>query len=196
MRPEKYIVIPLKSAMHEVASRRTEPGEADCVPSRLDGNRFVSFLKKPAEAGEWAGVRRLRIRPGPDPANAAGQTARTAFRAGFLGPDVHWAVRRWRRSSRRAKRIAAPLSKCLQRSSSRISAPPDFAIARRAADEEIDFAVSLCGHSPGCTRRRSPASLRTGPSARNSGRCARARQPGHTPRIRIFRGGWRGRCSR
>jgi len=41
---------------------------------------------------------------------------------------------------------------------------PDFAIARRAADEEIDFAVSLCGHSPGVlvavTRRLENGAIR------------------------------------
>jgi hypothetical protein len=89
--------------------------------------------------------------------------ARTAFRAGFLGlsslgrstlaqiveaceADRHAAV----------EMLAAQLVTHF--------GAPDFAIARRAADEEIDFAASLCGHSPGVliavTRRLENGTIR------------------------------------
>jgi hypothetical protein len=89
--------------------------------------------------------------------------ARTAFRAGFLGlsslgrstlAQIVEATEADRRAA--VEMLAAQLV-------SHFGAP-DSATARVAADEEIDFAASLCGHSPGVlvavTRRLENGAIR------------------------------------
>jgi hypothetical protein len=97
-----------------------------------------------------------------DPANLKGK-ARTAFRAGFLGlsslgrstlAQIVEASEADRRAA--VEMLAAQLVMHF--------GAPDCATARLAADDEIDFAASLCGHSPGVlialTRRLEDGAIR------------------------------------
>jgi hypothetical protein len=112
---------------------------------RLDASDSVVF-EKPAEPGEWA-VSGAFAFGRSDPANLRGK-ARIAFRAGFLGlssfgrstlAQIVEASEADRRAA--VEMLAAQLVTHL--------GAPDSAIARLAADEEIDFAASLCDHPPG-----------------------------------------------
>jgi hypothetical protein len=106
-----------------------------------------SFVyEMPAEPGEWA-VSGAFAFGRSDPADLQGK-ARTAFRAGFLGlsslgrstlAQIVEASEADRHTA--AEMLAAQLVTHF--------GAPDSAIARLAADEEIDFAASLCGHLPG-----------------------------------------------
>jgi hypothetical protein len=112
---------------------------------RLDPSDSFVF-EKPAEPGEWAvsGAFEFTSR---DPAGLTGK-ARTAFRAGFLGlsslgRSTLVQIVEASEDDRRAvvEVLATQLVRCF--------GAPDLAIARRAAEEEADFAASLCDHSPG-----------------------------------------------
>jgi Family of unknown function (DUF6505) len=168
--PGKYILIALKSPMPEqmadtVASRRTARCGLGMWPSsvrqpdpiaggpkvkllrtiRLDASDTFVF-EKPAEPGEWA-VSGAFAFAHCDPANLTGK-ARTAFRAGFLGLT----------SLGRSTLVQIVDADEIDRSAiiemlathlvARFGAP-DLATARLAAEEETDFAISLCNHTPG-----------------------------------------------
>ena len=97
-----------------------------------------------------------------DLANLQGK-ARTGFRAGFLGLTT---------LGRSTLAQIAEVSEADRRGAVEMLADqlvthfgaPDHATARFAADEEIDFAASLCGHSPGVlvgvTRRLENGAIR------------------------------------
>jgi hypothetical protein len=127
---------------------------------QLDASDSFVF-EKPAEPGEWA-VSGAFAFGRSDPANLQGK-ARTAFRAGFLGlsslgrstlAQIVEASEADRRAA--VEMLAAQLVTHF--------GAPDSATARLAADEEIDFAASLCGHSPGVlvavTRRLENGAIR------------------------------------
>jgi hypothetical protein len=112
---------------------------------QLDASDSFVF-EKPAEPGEWA-VSGAFAFVRSNPANLQGK-ARTAFRAGFLGltslgrstlAQIVEASEADRRSV--VEMLAVQLV-------SRFGAP-DLAMARPAAEEEIDFVASLCDHPPG-----------------------------------------------
>ena len=113
---------------------------------QLDASDSFVF-EKPAEPGEWA-VSGAFAFGRSDPANLQGK-ARTAFRAGFLGlgslgRSTLAQIVEANEADRRAavEMLAAQLVTHF--------GAPDAATARLAAEEEIDFAASLCGgHSPG-----------------------------------------------
>jgi hypothetical protein len=112
---------------------------------RLDASDTFVF-EKPAEPGEWAvsGAFAFAHR---DPANLTGKV-RAAFRAGFLGLT----------SLGRSTLVQIVDAGEIDRSEivemlathlvARFGAP-DLATARLAAEEETDFAMSLCNHAPG-----------------------------------------------
>jgi hypothetical protein len=112
---------------------------------QLDTSDSFVF-EKPADPGEWA-VSGAFVFDRSDPANLQGKT-RTAFRAGFLGlsslgrstlAQIVEASEADRRGA--VEMLAAQLVTHF--------GAPDHATARFAADEEIDFAASLCGHTSG-----------------------------------------------
>jgi hypothetical protein len=112
---------------------------------RLDASDSFVF-EKAAEPGEWA-VSGAFAFAHCDPIDLRGK-ARTAFRAGFLGLDslgrstlaqIVEASEHDRRTV--VEMLAAQLV-------ARFGAP-DLATARLAAEEEIDFAVSLCVYPAG-----------------------------------------------
>jgi hypothetical protein len=112
---------------------------------QLDASDSFVF-ERPAEPGEWA-VSGAFVFGRSDPGKLRGK-ARTAFRAGFLGlsslgrstlAQIVEASEADRRAA--VEMLAAQLTTHF--------GAPDSATARLAADEEIDFASSLCGHSPG-----------------------------------------------
>jgi hypothetical protein len=112
---------------------------------RLDASDSFVF-EKAAEPGEWA-VSGAFAFAHCDLASLRGK-ARIAFRAGLLGLDslgrstlaqIVEANERDRRDV--VETLAAQLVKCF--------GAPDLATARLAAEEETDFAASLCDHSPG-----------------------------------------------
>jgi hypothetical protein len=120
-----------------------------------------SVFEKPAESGEWA-VSGAFAFGRSDPANLQGK-ARTAFRAGFLGlgslgrstlAQIVEASEADRRAA--VEMLAAQLVTHF--------GAPDSATARVAADEEIEFAASLCVHSLGVlvavTRRLENGAIR------------------------------------
>ena len=112
---------------------------------RLDASDSFVF-EKPAEPGEWA-VSGAFAFARCDPANLTGK-ARTAFRAGFLGltslgRSTLAQIVEANETDRRA--IVEMLATQLV---ARFGAP-DLATARLAAEEEIEFAASLCEHPPG-----------------------------------------------
>jgi hypothetical protein len=127
---------------------------------QLDTSDSFVF-EKPAEPGEWA-VSGAFVFGRSDPANLQGK-ARTAFRAGFLGlgslgRSTLAQIVEANEADRRAavEMLAAQLVTHF--------GAPDDATARLAADEEIDFAASLCGPSPGVliavTRRLENGAIR------------------------------------
>jgi hypothetical protein len=112
---------------------------------RLDASDTFVF-ERPAEPGEWA-VSGAFAFGRCEPENLRGK-ARTAFRAGFLGlsslgrstlVQIVEADEADRQSV--IDMLAAQLV-------GRFGAP-DLATARLAADEETEFAASLCYHPPG-----------------------------------------------
>ena len=127
---------------------------------RLDASDSFVF-EKPAEPGEWA-VSGAFAFGRSDPANLQGK-ARAAFRAGFLGLSSlgHSTLAQIVEASEADRRTAAEM---LAAQLVTHFGAPDSATARLAADEEIDFAASLCDHSPGVlvavTRRRENGAIR------------------------------------
>jgi hypothetical protein len=112
---------------------------------RLDASDSFVF-EKAAEPGEWA-VSGAFAFARCDPAGLRGK-ARTAFRAGFLGVNslgrstLALIVETHEKDRQEVvDMLAAQLVRCF--------GAPDLATARLAAEEEIDFAASLCEHQPG-----------------------------------------------
>jgi Family of unknown function (DUF6505) len=112
---------------------------------RLDASDTFVF-EKAAEPGEWA-VSGAFAFAHCAPEDFRGK-ARTAFRAGFLGLDslgrsTLAQIVEVSEDDRRAavEMLAAQLVAHF--------GAPDSATARLAAVEEVDFAASLCDHSPG-----------------------------------------------
>jgi Family of unknown function (DUF6505) len=127
---------------------------------QLDASDSFVF-EKPAEPGEWA-VSGAFVFGRSDPANLQGKP-RTAFRAGFLGLTS---------LGRSTLAQIVEASEADRRGAVEMLADqlvthfgaPDHATARFAADEEIEFAASLCGHSSGTlvavTRRLENGAIR------------------------------------
>jgi hypothetical protein len=127
---------------------------------QLDASDSFVF-ERPAEPGEWA-VSGAFVFGRSDPANLQGRP-RTAFRAGFLGLNS---------LGRSTLAQIVEASEADRRDAVEILADqlvthfgaPDHATARFAADEEIEFAASLCGHSSGTlvavTRRLENGAIR------------------------------------
>jgi hypothetical protein len=112
---------------------------------RLDGSDSFVF-ETPAEPGEWA-VSGAFVFANRDLENLRGK-ARTAFRAGFLGLEslgrsTLAQIVETNENERRSvvELLAVQLMK-------RFGAP-DLATARMAAQDEIDFVVSICDYPPG-----------------------------------------------
>lgn len=109
---------------------------------RLDPSDTFIF-ERAAEPGEWA-VSGAFVFADADPAKLEGK-ARAAFRSGFLGIEsLGWStlVQVVEASAEdRAAVIAALAQRLLQDFGA-----PDLSAARAAAEEEIDFAASLCEH--------------------------------------------------
>jgi Family of unknown function (DUF6505) len=127
---------------------------------QLDASDSFVF-KKPAEPGEWA-VSGAFAFGRCDPVNLQGK-ARTAFRAGFLGlSSLGRSTLAQIVEASEADRQAAVEMLAAQLVT--YFGAPDSATARLAADEEIDFAASLCDHPPGVliavTRRRENGAIR------------------------------------
>lgn len=112
---------------------------------RLDPSDGFVFARA-AEPGEWA-VTGTFLFYGSDPANFAGKE-RQAFRAGFLGIESFgWSTLATVTEASEAEREGA-----VERLAEQLvqqAGAPDAATARGAAEEEIDFAASLCDHEPG-----------------------------------------------
>jgi hypothetical protein len=127
---------------------------------QLDASDSFVF-ERPAEPGEWA-VSGAFAFGRSDPANLQGK-ARTAFRAGFLGLNSlgRSTLAQIVEASETDRRAAVDV--LADRLVTHFGAP-DHATARFAADEEIDFAASLCGHSSGTlvavTRRLENGTIR------------------------------------
>jgi hypothetical protein len=143
----------------EAASRRAEPVKL-LRTIQLDASDSFVF-EKPAEPGEWA-VSGAFVFGRSDPANLQGK-AHAAFRAGFLGLNSlgRSTLAQIVEASEADRRAAAEM---LAEQLVTHFGAPDFAVARFAACEEIDFAASLCGHSPGVliavTRRLEDGAIR------------------------------------
>jgi len=112
---------------------------------QLDASDSFIF-ERPAEPGEWA-VSGAFAFGRSDPANLQGK-ARTGFRAGFLGLTSlgRSTLAQIVEASEADRRGAVEM---LANQLVTHFGAPDHATARFAADEEIDFATSLCGHSSG-----------------------------------------------
>jgi hypothetical protein len=109
---------------------------------RLDPSDTFIF-ERAAEPGEWA-VSGAFVFADTDPATLQGK-ARAAFRSGFLGVDsLGWATL-VQVVEASAEDRATVIETLAQRLLERFGAP-DPAAARTAAQEEIDFAASLCDH--------------------------------------------------
>ena len=111
---------------------------------RLDASDTFIFPAA-AEPGDWAVSGAFAFDEAP--AHVTGK-ALAAFRAGFLGvPSLGWSSLAQVVEIHARDREAAieSLAHCLIE---RYGAP-DFATARAAAAEEVDFAASLCAHPPG-----------------------------------------------
>lgn len=111
---------------------------------RLDpSDRFV--FPSAAEPGDWA-ISGAFVFSDVDPAMLEGKEL-SAFRSGFLGvPLFGWSTLAQVVEADESDRMAAIdlAARCLL---DRFGAP-DLAAARKAAEEEIDFAASLCDHPP------------------------------------------------
>jgi Family of unknown function (DUF6505) len=109
---------------------------------RLDPSDAFIFPAA-AEPGEWA-VPGAFVFFGADLAALVGKE-RSAFRSGFLGVDsLAWSTLVQIVDATPDDRAAA-IELLAQRLLDRLGAP-DRVAARKAAGEEIDFAVSLCNH--------------------------------------------------
>jgi hypothetical protein len=97
----------------------------------------------PAEPGDWA-VSGAFLFWGGDPAELEGK-ARLAFRGGFLGlQSWGWSTLVQIVEARAEERVAV-VDLLAQQLVNKLGAP-DLATARRAAEEEVAFAESLCNH--------------------------------------------------
>jgi hypothetical protein len=105
-----------------------------------------TFIFSPAAApGEWA-ISGAFVFSDLDPAALSGKDL-AAFRSGFLGvPSLGWSTLAQIVETDLEQRRAAIeiVARCLFE---RFGAP-DLMAARKAAEEEIDFAASLCVHPP------------------------------------------------
>ena len=109
---------------------------------RLDPSDTFVF-ERAAEPGEWA-VSGAFVFSDADPAELAGK-ARTAFRAGFLGLEsLGWSTLVQIVNATEEDRVAAVDT--LARQLVAHFGAPDLNAARVAAEEEIEFAASLCNH--------------------------------------------------
>jgi hypothetical protein len=111
---------------------------------RLDPSDTFIFPAA-AEPGEWA-ISGAFVFADVEPATLAGKEL-AAFRSGFLGlPSLGWSTLAQIVEAGAEDRAAAIdlAARCLLE---RFGAP-DLAAARKAAEEEIDFAASLCDHPP------------------------------------------------
>jgi len=110
---------------------------------RLDpSDNFV--FDKAAEPGEWAVSGAFRFWTS-DPTALEGK-ARSAFRGGFLGvQSFGWSTLVQIVEASDVDR--ATLVDLLARQLMRHCGAPDMASARAAAEEEVDFAASLCDHA-------------------------------------------------
>ncbi|HEU4661301.1 MAG TPA: DUF6505 family protein [Pseudolabrys sp.] len=107
---------------------------------RLDASDTFVF-EKAAEPGEWA-VSGAFVFWGDDPSQLKGK-ARSAFRAGFLGVNsLGWStlVQIVQTDEAEREAVVALLAQRLVES----FGAPDSETARRAAEEELTFAESLC----------------------------------------------------
>jgi hypothetical protein len=109
---------------------------------RLDPSDTFVF-ERAAEPGEWA-VPGAFVFWNADADKFDGK-ARSAFRGGFLGVEsLGWSTLVQIVDASAADR-AAVVERLAQQLVSHFGAP-DIAIARKAAEEEVAFAESLCGH--------------------------------------------------
>jgi hypothetical protein len=109
---------------------------------RLDPSDTFVF-DKAAEPGEWA-VSGGFVFFGADAASLSGK-ARAAFRAGFLGVEsLGWSTLVQIVEASESEHVAL-VERLAQQLIERFGAP-DLASARAAAQEEVAFAASLCGH--------------------------------------------------
>ena len=113
----------------------------------IRADRSDTFVfEKSAEPGEWA-VSGAFMFAHQDPASLTGK-ARAAFRGGFLGIDsLGWSTLVQIVEANEQDRAAATES-LAARLVAHFGAP-DHVIAHAAAEEEIDFAASLCDHPAG-----------------------------------------------
>jgi hypothetical protein len=109
---------------------------------RLDPSDTFVF-RQAAEPGEWLVTGSFLFDPaGLDSLDPKG---RAAFRSGFLGiGSFGWSTLAVVTDASEAERAAA-VEQLAQQLMARLGAP-DIATARRAAQEEIAFAASLCEH--------------------------------------------------
>jgi hypothetical protein len=111
---------------------------------RLDSSDTFVF-ERAAEPGEWA-ISGVSVFSDRDPAELTGK-ARTAFRAGFLGiASLGWStlVQIVNASDEdRANAVDALAGQLVAHFGA-----PDLNTARTAAEQEIEFAASLCNHPP------------------------------------------------
>lgn len=111
---------------------------------RLDPSDTFVF-ERAAEPGEWA-VSGAFVFSESDPVELTGK-ARVAFRAGFLGVEsLGWSTLVQIVSATEQDRVAAV--EALAHKLIAHFGAPDTAAARAAAEEEIEFAASLCNHPP------------------------------------------------
>jgi hypothetical protein len=109
---------------------------------RLDPSDTFVF-ERAAEPSEWA-VSGAFVFSDADPAELAGK-ARTAFRAGFLGLEsLGWSTLVQIVNATVEDRVVA-VDALAHQLVAHFGAP-DLAAARAAAEEEIEFAASLCNH--------------------------------------------------
>jgi hypothetical protein len=111
---------------------------------RLDPSDTFVF-ERAAEPGEWA-VSGAFVFSDADPAELAGK-ARTAFRAGLLGLEtLGWSTLVQIVNATEEDRVTAVDT--LARQLVAHFGAPDLTAARAAAEEELEFAASLCNHPP------------------------------------------------
>ena len=111
---------------------------------RLDPSDNFAFPRA-AEPGEWA-ISGAFLFAAAAPDGLAGKH-RAAFRSGFLGvPSLGWSTLAQIVEATAEEREAAIalVARCLLEH----CGAPDGPAAREAAEEEIDFAASLCTHPP------------------------------------------------
>jgi Family of unknown function (DUF6505) len=112
---------------------------------RLDASDTFVF-ERAAMPGEWA-VSGAFVFAQVDPATLTGKT-RAAFRGGLLGIDsLGWSTLAQIVEATEAERASAV--ELLARRLFEHFGAPDLAVARTAAQEEIDFAASLSHHPSG-----------------------------------------------